>query len=138
MHPFGELLLGDTQRGPAHDDQLCQRLEWGEAFVLSADLPIIERRVDVLGYGRADWALIAGMFWLAWHQWRPDSDVSIFVKHAQGASCPAARGRRRGFLFIRVWKSCHRTFAVSTSEAGSFAVVLRKAWSSTIKPSDRW
>lgn len=101
MHPFGELLLRDTQCGSAHDDQSCQGLEGGEAFVLAADLGIMERRVDVLGYGRADWALIAGVFWLAWHRWRLENDVSIFVKHDQGASCPAARGGRRGFLFIR-------------------------------------
>ena len=87
--PFGELLLRDTQCGSAHDDESCQGLEGGEAFVLGVDLGIVERRVDVLSYGRADWALIVGVFWLAWHRWRSESDVSIFVKHDQGASCPA-------------------------------------------------
>ena len=137
MHSFGELLLRDAQCGSAHDDQSCQGLEWGEALVLGADLGIVERCTDVLGYGRADWTLIAGMFGSAWHRWRPESDVSIFVKPDHGASCPTARGGRRGLLFIRVWKSCHRTFAVSTSEVGSLAVVLRKAWSRTISLSDR-
>jgi hypothetical protein len=60
VHPFGELLLRYAQCGSAHDDQPCEGLEWGEAFVLGADLAILERCVDVLGDGSADWALIRG------------------------------------------------------------------------------
>src|SRR5262249_36935037 len=122
-HALGQLLLRETELGPAHDDPPRDALVRRQPLVrrvVGRGLP--PAAAGRLGCGRANGARRTLAHALS---------LPVLISMAtsrHGASWPAARGGTRGSASIRSLKSSHRSWATAISRGGSFPVRFSNMW----------